>query len=89
MDSTKESFISEIAQVILESVNITYVETSEITAETPLMGGILELDSVDLLEAVIAIEDHYDIKIANAEEGKESFRTFGTIANFIQSKRNS
>lgn len=86
MNSTKEAFTKEIAQVIMDAVNINHIDISDVSAETSLMGGGLDLDSVDLLEAIVAIEHHYNIKISNADEGKEYFQSIGKIAEFVQLK---
>ena len=83
--SENEAFIQEIGKTILDAVNIHHIEISTLTADTPLMGTGLGLDSVDLLESVLAIETKYKVKIKSAEEGKKYFQTLGTIATFIQS----
>lgn len=82
----RKQLIQEIAQVVLDSVNITHIKPEELKAETALMQGELELDSVDVLEAVVAIEHHFNVRVQNAEEGRKHFSTFGSIADFIGSQ---
>ncbi len=83
----EQQMVKEIAEVICQAVNLGHLNTSEMVSDTALMDGGMGLDSVDVLEAVLAIEHHFDIKIENAEEGKKHFHTLGTIADFVQSKK--
>lgn len=84
--SENNAFIQEIGRTILEAINMHHIDANTLTADTPLMGTGLGMDSVDLLEAVVAIETKYKVKVADAEVGKKYFQTLGTIAEFIQSK---
>jgi len=79
--------IKEIGKVILDAVNLTDIDPESLTPETTLMDGGLELDSVDLLEAVVAIESFYNVKISDAEEGREYFLSLGKIKELIEKKR--
>jgi acyl carrier protein len=78
--------IDAVIDVIIEAVNLHHLDRSTITAETTLAHGGLELDSVDILEIVVAVEQKFGIKAADAETGKLHFRTIGSIAGFIQLK---
>lgn len=53
------------------------------TAETPLGATGLELDSVDILEVIVSVEQRFGVKVADAETGKRYFKTIGSIADFI------
>jgi acyl carrier protein len=49
--------------------------------------GGLELDSVDMLEVIVAVEQHFGVKVADAETGKKYFRTLGGITEFVKAHR--
>jgi len=83
--SQNNALVQEIGKTILEAINMHHIDISTLTADTPLMNTGLGMDSIDLLEAVIAIETKYKVKVTSAEEGKKHFQTLGTIAAFIQS----
>ena len=59
------------------------MEASRFTPETSLREGGLELDSVDILEVIVAVEHHFGVKVDDAETGKKYFRTIGTIAELV------
>ncbi|MBF0316021.1 MAG: acyl carrier protein [Oligoflexia bacterium] len=77
----------EIAQIILNSVNLKNIEPSQLNASTPLVNSVLGLDSVDVLEVIISIEHNFKVKLENADEGRKYFQTIGTIADFVLEKR--
>jgi acyl carrier protein len=56
-----------------------------ITEATSLMKD-LEADSLDAVEIIMALEDEFDIEIA--DEDAEKFASIGDIKNYIESKTN-
>ncbi|NJL25767.1 MAG: hypothetical protein HC902_11720 [Calothrix sp. SM1_5_4] len=70
--------------MIRNSVNLHHLDESRFTPATSLREGGLELDSVDILEVIVAIEHHFNVKVDDAEMGKKHFRTLGSIAEFVQ-----
>lgn len=75
--------MNEVKNLIITSVNLHHLDPQTITADTSLREGGLELDSVDILEVVVAVEQTFGVKINDAEVGKQHFRTIGTIADFV------
>jgi 3-hydroxyacyl-[acyl-carrier-protein] dehydratase len=56
----------------------------ELTDETPLFGGDLDLDSLDALLLVSSIEKAFGIKIPNESIGKEIFADVQTLVGYLQ-----
>lgn len=79
-----QSLVTEVKNLIITSVNLHHLDPQAISADTSLREGGLELDSVDILEVVVAVEQTFGVKINDAEVGKQHFRTIGTIADFVQ-----
>lgn len=80
--------MSEVIDVVLNAANLQHLDRSTLAQETTLAQGGLELDSIDILEIVIAVESHFGVKVESAEEGKLFFKSIGTIGEFVASKRN-
>lgn len=80
--------LNEVISVIRNSVNLHHLEPARFTPDTSLRDGGLELDSVDILEVIVAVEHHFKVKIEDAEMGKKYFRTIGTITDLVSSKPN-
>jgi acyl carrier protein len=62
-------------------------EDEEITAETPLIGGGLALDSASVLELLVGLENEFDMEIGADELlAEEALKTIGSLADFIDRK---
>jgi len=83
-EASIQQLVIEIKTLIVNAVGLHHVKLSDIQAETSLREGGLGLDSVDLLEVVVVIEQQYGFKVNDAETGKKYFRTIGTIAEWVQ-----
>ena len=78
--------IEQVVDLIRTSVNLHHVDKARFQPETSLRDGGLELDSVDILEVIVAVEHKFKVKVDNAETGKKYFRTIGTIAEFVDTR---
>jgi acyl carrier protein len=83
MADARDHLVSEVIDLIIDSLNLHFVRKEELGPDTAMMADVLGLDSVDILEVVVAIERQYKVKVLNAEQGKQVFRTIGTICDFI------
>ena len=72
----------KIRSIISEQLSIDDVDT--ITLDTSLTED-LEADSLDAVEVIMALEDKYDIEIA--EEDAENFKTIADIVNYIEENK--
>ena len=82
----QDSLVREVVDLVVDAVNLRHKDKSQITGETELVGKGLGLDSLDILEIVVAIEKKFGIQIGGADEGKQIFQTIGTLADFVQRK---
>lgn len=57
-----------------------------IDASTPLFGSLPELDSMSVVELVVAIEDAFDITIDDDELTGETFDTLGSLTDLVETK---
>ena len=58
----------------------------ELTSDTPLLGNIPELDSMAVAMLITAFEEYFDILIEDDDISAETFETFGSLCDFIESK---
>ena len=52
----------------------------------PLIGGDMDLDSLDLLLLITSVEKEFGVKIANGTIGREAFKSVETLARFIDAQ---
>ena len=81
--SLMEQLISELKVKIVDLLDLTNIQPEDIDADSPLIGGKLELDSIDVLEMVIMIEKDYGLRIENRELGEKVFATLAAMATYI------
>lgn len=82
-----EQLIEELKKEIIEVLNLEGMKPEDIDADAPLFGEGLGLDSIDALELIVMMEKNYGIKLANASEGREIFKSVSVMANYIQAHR--
>lgn len=82
-----EELILELKKEIIEVLNLEDVKPEDIDSEAPLFGDGLGLDSIDALELIVLMEKNYGIKLANAAEGREIFKSVRIMAEYIQKNR--
>ena len=80
----------EIAQLIIDTLNLEHLSAADIPAEQPLFGDGLGLDSVDALELALALQKHYTIRIdSDVKESRKHFSTVANLAAFVQEQRSA
>ena len=47
----------------------------------------LGLDSIDALELIVLLQQQYNIKLNNAEDGPKVFQSVRTMADYIKSQQ--
>jgi len=62
-------------------------EEAQIDAGTPLAGGDYDLDSLDMLMIVTAVEKDFGLRIPSEELTREAFESVGSLARFIDERR--
>ena len=82
-EKTRAELVEEVKRLIFESVQIHHIPLSDLHADTPLFQGGLGLDSVDVLEVVVAVEKKFGVKVKDTKAGQDIFRTIGTVTDFI------
>ena len=78
-----EQLIYELKTNIIHILDLSEIEPDMIDADGPLVGGELELDSIDVLEMVIMIEKDYGIRIENREIGEKVFASVRALAAYL------
>lgn len=81
--------ISELKEKLIATLNFEDLQPADIDADAPLVGGALDLDSIDILELVIMVEKDYGIRIDTQELGAKVFASLSTLAAYIQEQRSS
>ncbi|MDO7875806.1 phosphopantetheine-binding protein [Hymenobacter sp. ASUV-10] len=83
MDALK----AELKSLLVEHLNLTTVKPEEIGDDQPIFGDGLGLDSIDALEVIVLLQQHYGIRLTKAENGPKVLYSVNTIADYITEHR--
>lgn len=83
-----ENLMAALKAQIIEQLNLQEVKPEDIGNDEPLFKDGLGLDSIDALELIVLLQQYYNIRIANPEQGPEIFHSVRTIAEFITAHQN-
>jgi acyl carrier protein len=73
-----------LKQLIIETLKLEDITVEQIDNDKPLFREGLQLDSIDALELVVAIEKIFNIIIEDEDIGRKAFASINALAAFIQ-----
>jgi len=83
-----EDLIETLKEQIIEALNLEDMTAADIDNDAPIFGEDgLGLDSIDALELIVMLEKNYGIRLANATEGKDVFKSVRIMAEYIEQNR--
>jgi acyl carrier protein len=77
--------VDGVKTVLVEILGIAD-RAGSITASTELLGSLPELDSMAVVELVVALESRFGVQINDDDITGEVFESVGTLAAFIDEK---
>jgi acyl carrier protein len=78
-----EQLMSNLKEQIIEALNLKHLKPEDIGDDQPLFVEGLGLDSIDALELIVLLQQHYNIKLQNPQDGPKIFKSIRSIANYI------
>ena len=82
-----DTLMHDLKVQIIEQLNLQDKKPEDIGDDEPLFVEGLGLDSIDALELIVLLQQHYKIKLSNAEEGPKVFKSVRTMADYITAHR--
>jgi acyl carrier protein len=82
-----EKLIADLKRQIIEALNLKHLKPEDIGDDQPLFVEGLGLDSIDALELIVLLQQHYNIKLADPQEGPQIFKSVKTMAEYITSTK--
>ena len=78
----------ELAQLLVESLNLEDVAAAEIDPEAPLFNAGLGLDSIDALELSLAISKRYGVQLRSDNDGnRRIFASLRALSAHVEQHR--
>lgn len=82
-----QELIEELKGKIIETLYLEDVNPEDIDEKAPLVGGDLGIDSIDILELVMMLEQDYSVIIDNKELGEKVFASLEALAAYVSENR--
>ncbi|MDA3960352.1 MAG: phosphopantetheine-binding protein [Planctomycetota bacterium] len=76
----------QLAQHIIDGLNLEEIGVDDIDPAAPLFGEGLGLDSIDALELAVVVERHYGVTIQDMDEGRAAFASIEALDAYLQAK---
>ena len=76
---------SEVVKVLEQTLNLKPT-ARPMTADSPLLGAIPELDSMAVVSVITTLEERFGFTVADDEIDGSTFATAGSLVAFVNSK---
>jgi len=88
MPSRQTPAETELAQLIIDAVNLDGIQAEDIDPEQPLFGAGLGLDSIDALEIALAVSRQYGFQLRSDDaDNRRIFASLRSLAAHIGQHR--
>ncbi len=78
-------YLEDVKQILTDVLNLG-PSGAALTAGSPLLGAIPELDSMAVVNLITALEAHFGIIVEDDEISADTFETLGALSAFVAAK---
>lgn len=82
MDSVK----SQLKLILVRGLRLPDDAVHQLHDDQPLLGGALEIDSIDILQIILEIERHFGIKLVTGKFEEEVWLSIDSLAAAVETK---
>ncbi len=84
MELTGTSLVDEVGEVL---ATVLQLGDRRLAPDEPLLGAVPELDSMAVVELVVALEERFGVSLADEDLTEDAFRTVADLAAFVAGHR--
>lgn len=78
-------YLNDVKQILTDVLALGE-HGAALSAASPLLGSIPELDSMAVVNLITALEEHFGITVEDDDISAATFETLGTLADFVAAK---
>jgi len=78
-------YLNDVKQILTDVLSLGD-QGAALTAQSPLLGSIPELDSMAVVNLITALEEHFGIAVEDDEISASTFETLGSLSDFVAHK---
>jgi acyl carrier protein len=75
-------YLQEVKTLLIDVLNLGPAGAA-LTADSPLLGSLPELDSMAVVTLIGALEEHFGIVVDDDDISASTFATLGSLAAFV------
>ena len=83
----RQELTQKLKELLVSGLRLQDVAPAGIADDQPIFVEGLGLDSIDALELVVLIEEHFGIAIPDEDMGKQAFASINALADFIAAEQ--
>jgi acyl carrier protein len=87
MTMDRETLKRKLTVLLVSGLRLQDTDPASIADDQPIFVQGLGLDSIDALELVVLIEEHFGIAIPDEEVGKSAFASIAALAEYISAEQ--
>jgi acyl carrier protein len=76
----------QLKEIIIAGLRIKDRTATDLSNDQQLLGGDLEIDSIDILQLILEIERRFGIKLVDGELDESDWRSIKTLAAAVEAK---
>ena len=76
----------QLKEIIITGLRIKDRTPEDLSDDEPLLGGDLEIDSIDILQLILEIERRFGIKLVDGEFDESAWQSIRTLAVAVEAK---
>ncbi|MCB1975639.1 MAG: phosphopantetheine-binding protein [Nitrosomonas sp.] len=80
------SLMDDVKRILRDTLVLDNDRVEKLDTTSPLLGNIIELDSVGVVSVLTAIEEEYGIVVEDDEISADVFKTLGSLIEFLEHK---
>ena len=81
-----ETVQQQLKRIIALGLRLPDDAVASLRDDQPLLGGEMEIDSIDILQIILDIERHFEIKLVTGEFESEQWASINCLAATVQSR---
>ncbi len=87
MTMDRETLKRKLKELLVSGLRLHDTDPASIADDQAIFVEGLGLDSIDALELVVLIEEHFGIAIPDEEVGKSAFASIAALADYISTEQ--
>jgi acyl carrier protein len=81
-----KNITQQLKEIIIVGLRIKDRTVADLSDDQQLLGGDLEIDSIDILQLILEIERRFGIKLVDGELDEGAWQTIATLAASVEAK---